>query len=62
MQYISIQSMFLSHNVLSSADSRAISSVVSSGQKLIAVIGYLGNSLVLSKVDERTIQSTDKGH
>ena len=54
--------MFLSHNVLSSADSRAISSVVSSGQKLIAVIGYLGNSLVLSKVDERTIQSTDKGH
>lgn len=61
VQYISIQSILLSHNVFFSADSRTISSVVSSGQKLIAVIGYLDNSLVLSKVDERTHQSTDKG-
>lgn len=62
VQCISIQSIFLSHNVLSSADSRSISSVVSSGQKLIAVISYLDNSLVLSKVDEHMHQSTDKGH
>jgi len=62
MQYISVQSVFLSYSVLSSADSRTISSAVCSGQKLIAVIGYLDNSLVLSKVDERTHQSTDKGH
>lgn len=58
-QCISIQSTFLSHNVLSSADSRAISSVVSSGQKMIAVIVYLDNSLVLSKVNEHTHQSTE---
>lgn len=50
MQYISIQSIFLSHNVLSSADSRTISSVASSEQKLIAVISYLDNSSVLNKV------------
>lgn len=50
VQYISMWSIFLSHNILSSADSRMISSVASSEQNLIAVISYLGNSLVLSEV------------
>lgn len=62
VQYIGIQFIFLSHNVLSSADLRMLSSVVSGGQKLLAVLGYLGNSLVLSKADEHAHPSTDKGH
>lgn len=58
VQYISIYSIFLSHSVLSSADFfRMISSVVSSGQKLIAIMGYLDNV-----VDKHTQQSTDKGY
>lgn len=62
VQYIGIRFVFLSHNVLSSADLRKFSSVVPGGQKLIAVLGYLGKSLVLSKVDEHAHQSIDKGH
>lgn len=60
VQYIGIQFVFLFHNVLSSSDFGVLSSVVSSGQKLIAVFWYLGNSLVLNKADGCASQSTDK--
>lgn len=62
VQDISIQYTFAAHNVLSSADLRMLSSVVSSGQKLITGFGSLGNSLVLSKADECAHRAADKGH
>lgn len=61
VQYITIQSVLLFQNVLSSTDSRTISSIVSSGQKLVAVIGYLDNSLVLNMADDCTINLQIKG-